>query len=659
MGCGTCKSCDGGPCQGLLPEAELPTNLPLVVYDGDCSFCRRWLKRYESICPPGRLAWSPYQKAAGTFPGIPEAEFKKAIHLIHPDGHHTRGAQAVFELMKMVDLRIWPLLLYRYLLPFRWICDVQYSLVANHRTGANRLARLGWGAIEVPSTTLLTRRIFMRLLGVIFLLAFLSFGWQMDGLIGSNGLQPADELLAWLDARGVSSPSLLWLSYPDGNMPALTTVLWWTGTIASVLVVLGLLPMLTLAVAWATYLSFVNSGGLFMSYQWDMLLLEIGFLSIFWAPFSWTLNGKSVRRPSTLIRWMFLWLLLRFMFFSGWVKLASGDPTWADLTALDYHYWTQPLPWWPAWYAWQLPLWWQKFSCIMMFVIEMGIPFLLLFPRVPRLIAFVALAILQIGILLTGNYGFFNLLTLVLCVVALDDSQLLLLWPKRVRGLVRVGLPRRETIGRRGLNLIVVALLLSLSVPISISQLRSKNEPPDAWSAIWGPYRIVNSYGLFRVMTKTRPEIVIEGSLDGMSWSPFEFHWKPGPLDEAPGLSQPDMPRLDWQMWFDALKLEYVHESGSIDRLASNFSSAVGKPDVEVFTTGLVTPRLCKALLKQNPHVLKLLKSSPFTPETPPRMIRWTMYRYRFATSDEHAQSGNWWTRDWLYTSPSITASRR
>ena len=650
MGCGTCKSCDGGPCQGLLPEAELPTNLPLVVYDGDCSFCRRWLKRYESICPPQRVAWSPYQKAAGSFPGIPESQFSKAMHLIHPDGHHTKGAHAVFELMKLVDLRTWPLVLYRFLIPFRWICDALYHLVSNHRTGANLLAKVAWGPLEVPSTTLLTRRLFLRMLGVIFLIAFLSLGWQMNGLIGPEGLQPANELLGWLDARNASSPSLLQLSSSDGLMSGL----WWAGTIASAMVIVGLVPMLTLAIAWVIYLSFMNAGGLFMSYQWDSLLLEVGFLSIFWAPFSWRLNGRGVRRPSTLLRWMFLWLLMRFMFFSGWVKLASGDPTWMDLTAIDYHYWTQPLPWWPAWYAWQLPLWSQKLSCVLMFIIEMGIPFLLLFPRVPRLIAFGSLAALQIGIVLTGNYGFFNWLTLVLCIVALDDSQLLWLWPKRVRGMVRVGMPRQETIGRRGLNLLVASLVLSLSIPIAVSQLSSDDRKANGWSNALGPYRIANPYGLFRVMTKSRPEIIIEGSLDGVTWSAYEFNWKPGPLMEAPGLSQPDMPRLDWQMWFDALKFEYAIETGSIRLLEQISKPDIADPDIEVFTTGLVTPRLCKALLRDNQEVIQLLRSSPFG-EEPPRMIRWSLYRYTFTTPEEASGTGDWWKRDWLYTSPIMT----
>ena len=652
MGCGTCKSCDGGPCQGLLPEAELPTSLPLVVYDGECSFCRRWLKRYESISPPERVAWAPFQKASGSFPGIPESEFHKAIHLIHPDGHHTRGAHAVFELMKMVDLRTWPLMTYRSLPPFRWICDLGYSIVANHRSGANMLATCAWGRLEIPSTTLLTRRVFLRLLGLIFLLAFLSFGWQMNGLIGPDGLQPADTWYDWLDANKISSPSLLWLAFPDGNWLKLMHVFWWTGILTSSLVILGLMPMLTMAVTWVIYLSLVNAGGLFMSYQWDMLLLEIGFLAIFWAPCSWRLNGAHVRRPSVLIRWLLLWLLIRFMFFSGWVKLASGDPAWADLMALDYHYWSQPLPWWPAWYVWQLPDWWQKLSCLMMFIIELGIPFLLIFPRIPRLIAFLALAILQIGILLTGNYGFFNWLTLVLCIIALDDSQLLWLWPKNVRGMIRVGLPRQQMLGRRVLNFVIAILVLSLSIPITLNQLTDEGSFSEEWSRRWRPYRIVNPYGLFRVMTTTRPEIIIEGSVDGRSWSPYEFYWKPGPLDQAPAFCQPNMPRLDWQMWFDALRLEHAYQRGMINPVARSLMSSRTNADIQIMNSSLVTPRLCQALLEESPSVRSLMKSTSISEDREVRFIRWHLYRYQFTTSAEYAQNGDWWKREWLFTSP-------
>ncbi|MDG2423553.1 MAG: lipase maturation factor family protein [Phycisphaerales bacterium] len=649
MGCGSCTSCGDGGCQGLLPEADLPTSLPLVVYDGNCGFCRRWLKRYEALTPPGKLAWASYQKAAGTFPGIPEAQFQKAIHLVQPDGSHTRGAEAVFEIMNHADLRSWPLWCQRNLPPFRATCNGLYRVVARNRRMAGTGGRLLWGSLQIPSTTLLTRRIFLRLLGLIYLLAFLSIGSQAAGLIGPDGLQPYEQRLeqieTYANAEGTSAfllnPTILW-----AGGPGLLDTTWIIGLIAASALVLGLVPMLSMGIAWACYLSIVNVAGVFTGYQWDALLLEVGFLAIFWAPCSWRLNSQHVRRSSTLLRWMLLWLLMRFMFTSGWVKLASNDPTWWDLTALDYHYWSQPLPWWPAWYAWQLPMWWQKASCLIMFIIELGVPFLVIFPRVPRLIAFLALVLLQIGILITGNYGFFNWLTIVLCLVLLDDSQLLWLWPKRARGMIRVGLTRRESPPRRVLNVIVALLLLSLTIPITVSQLQDKRV--SAWPRTMAPWHVANGYGLFRVMTKTRPEITIEGSNDGVTWLPYMFRWKPGPLDRAPAFSQPGMPRLDWQMWFDALNYElawergYLPNGGGLARGSNAFASVNG---------GQVTPALCASLARGDAAVLDLLASSPFPAGQPPRYLRWHLDHYQFTTADQRDETGNWWTSKRLFTS--------
>ncbi|MCH2132186.1 MAG: lipase maturation factor family protein [Phycisphaerales bacterium] len=645
MGCGECKSCEGGPCRGLLPEAELPTNLPLVVYDGDCGFCRRWLKRYEAVSPPDRLAWAPYQKAAGQFPGIPESAFAEAIHLVQPDGSSARGAEAVYEIMDRVDVRSWPLRLYRWLPPFRGVSNLGYRLVANHRGGAAIGGKLLWGKIQVPSTTLLTRRVFLRLLGLIYLIAMLSIGYQMDGLFGPEGLRPFENYLELVAAHGGSDrpfftlPTTMWFG-GTGMLEAT----WITGVVASTALLLGLVPMLSMALAWFAYLSIVNIAGIFMSYQWDVLLLEIGFLAIFWAPCAWRLNSPAVRRPSTVLRWMLIWLLLRFMFLSGWLKLASQDSAWWDLTALDYHYWTQPLPLWTAWYAWQLPMWWQKLSCLLMFIIELGIPFLILFPRIPRLIAFTTLVLLQVGILLSGNYGFFNWLTIVLCVVLLDDSQLLWMWPRRARGLIRVGLARRECLPRRSLNTLVAALLLSMSIPLTMMQL-SDDRSPRQRPALAG-WHLVNGYGLFRVMTKTRPEILIEGSADGVTWEPYVFRWKPGPLDRAPAWCQPDMPRLDWQLWFDGLDYEYLAKAGVLDRRLAGIPSVDGSQ---------VLPDLVRALAEDRADVIDLLESSPFPAGEPPRYLRWHLDLYRFTTSSQRDETGDWWTRERLYSSPPLS----
>ncbi|MCH2153280.1 MAG: lipase maturation factor family protein [Phycisphaerales bacterium] len=647
MACGTCTSCEDGPCKGLLPETELPTNLPVVVYDGNCSFCRRWLKRYEAVCPPDRLAWCASDKAAGHYPGISEDQFGKWLHLIHPDGTHARGAEAVFEIMHRVDLRAWPLRLYQWLPPFRGLCDGVYRLIADHRGNADKAARLAWGKLEIPSTSLLTRRVFLRLLGLIYLIALLSIGHQLDGLIGEEGLQPASQWLQQVEAyyEGqnpiLKLPTTLWF----GGATMLEAT-WMAGLLASVLLIIGLVPMASAALVWLSYLSIVNGAGGFMSYQWDALLLEVGFIAIFWAPFAWRLNSPKVRRPSTLIRWMLIWLLIRFMFFSGWVKLASDDPTWASYTALDYHYWTQPLPLWTSYFAWHLPLWWHKFCCLMMFAIELGVPFLLLFPRIPRLIGFLLLVGLQLGILLTGNYGFFNLLTIVLCFVVLDDSQLLWMWPKRTRGLIRVGLAKAESIPRRWVNVVIATLLLSLTIPAAVSQGFQRNWLT-SWQASASPWHVVNRYGLFAMMTTTRPEIIIEGSNDGQNWKPYLFHWKPGPLDRAPGFSQPDMPRLDWQLWFDALAYEAMLNA---ERLQPT------NPLTSVNGTQIL-PRLLAALAQGREPVLGLLESAPFPSETPPDFLRWHLDSYEFTSMSEREATGNWWKAQRRFTSDPIPSA--
>ncbi|MAT81744.1 MAG: hypothetical protein CMJ29_08880 [Phycisphaerae bacterium] len=658
MGCGSCTSCGDNGCQGLLPEAELPTALPLVVYDGNCGFCRKCLKRYESISSPDTLAWAPYQKAAGTYPGIPESQFEQSVHFIRPDGSHVNGAEAIFEVMDRVDLRSWPLWLYRHLAIFRWPCDLGYRMVAGHRNAAGIGAKLLWGKFQIPSTTLLTRRIFLRLLAVIYLIAFISIGSQASGLIGPDGLQPFEQRLQQVetyaeanDANAILlNPTVLW-----SGGPSMLETVWIAGLVASIALILGILPMLTMAIAWVCYLSLVNAAGIFMSYQWDALLLEVGFLAIFWAPFSWRLNSRVARRPSTLLRWMLLWLLMRFMFTSGWVKLASHDPVWWNLTALDYHLWSQPLPWWPAWHVWQLPMWWQKISCLAMFIIELGIPLLIILPRMPRLVAFLGLILLQAGILLTGNYGFFNWLTIVLCVVLLDDSQLLWLWPSRTRGLVRVGLTRRESVPRRIQNGVIAALLLSLTIPITIGQL-TESSVWKSWQRTMSPWHIANSYGLFRVMTTSRPEILIEGSRDGSTWQPYVFKWKPGPLDRAPALCEPGMPRLDWQMWFDGLGYERLIANGSLNnggglnRQGTAFGSVNGRQ---------VTPWLCDAILQGKTPVLELLETVPFPADQPPRYLRWHLDQYRFTSPEQRADTGHWWTRQRVFTSGVLDSGRR
>jgi len=322
------------------------------------------------------------------------------------------------------------------------------------------------------------------------------------------------------------------------------------GAVLSALVLVGIAPVPILAVLWALYLSLAVVGQVFLGYQWDALLLETGLLAVFLAPGGrWPRPGRESPPPPVAV-WLVRWLLFRLMFGSGVVKLASGDPTWRSLTALQYHYWTQPLPTSVGWYAAHLPDWIDTASVGIMFAVELAAPFLLFAPRRFRRMAFGPLLGLQILIALTGNYAFFNLLAAALCLFALDDGDLPARWrarfPPAAEG-VRPFWPKAV--------LYPVAVII---VVVSAGEMMSTlgvvpPAPVRALHRIVGPLWSINTYGLFAVMTTSRPEIIVEGSDDGLTWKTYEFKWKPGDLARRPGFAAPHQPRLDWQMWFAAL----------------------------------------------------------------------------------------------------------
>ena len=340
------------------------------------------------------------------------------------------------------------------------------------------------------------------------------------------------------------------------------------------------------------YLSISTAGQDFWSFQWDILLTEAGFLGIF-------ADGSRGRT------WLFRWLLFRLMFMSGLAKLLSGDPTWRNLTALRYHYLTQPLPTPLAWYMAQLPGWFQKISAGWMFFVELLVPFLIFAPCLPRRIAACLIVALQTLILLTGNYTFFNWLTIALCVFLFPDL------PAR-------GTPPESRL-HRGISLALMVFVLTASGCEFLETFRMPL--PGAAQSYLGwisPLRLVNSYGLFAVMTTTRLEIVVEGSNDGNTWSPYEFRYKPGDVRRAPPWVAPYQPRLDWQMWFAALG------TAGENRWFYNFAAR---------------------LMQGSAPVLALLDRNPF-PTGPPRYLRALTYEYQFTDFAERRRTGNWWRRE-------------
>jgi hypothetical protein len=305
-------------------------------------------------------------------------------------------------------------------------------------------------------------------------------------------------------------------------------------------------------------------------------------------------------------------LLFRLVFRSAYVKLASGDPTWADLSALTYHYWTQPLPNVFAWYANLLPGWFQKLSGVLMFIIEFGAPFFIWIPRPwARRAAAGSIAVLMALIALTGSYGFFNLLTIVLCVPLLDDRLLRRIEPARSE----LGAASRDDSKWNAWPGVAPALVIALSAAMFFTGTFGERVP--RWLSPVYSFSTFNNYGLFAVMTTERPEIELEGTHDGEVWTPYVFRYKPGPLERAPVWAAPHQPRLDWQMWFAAL--------GDFRR----------NPWLS---------HLMRRLLEGEPTVLRLMGPSPFE-ERPPKQVRAIIYRYEPTTRAERSREGRWWKR--------------
>ncbi|MDE0043894.1 MAG: lipase maturation factor family protein, partial [Candidatus Poribacteria bacterium] len=388
-----------------------PPSLPLVIYDADCDFCRFWIARWRHVTSE-HVDYVSSQEVGGQFPEIPHENYQRAVQLVNPDGEVFCGAEAVFRAFTHSGRRRWALGLYQRLPGFAPVTEWFYGFIARHRRFFSAVTRWCWGKQSTRPTFFLTRWLFLRLLGVIYLIAFLSLWTQIDGLIGSNGILPAEQYLNAVREqigleRYLAFPTLCWFNDSD----AFLHLFCGCGVFLSLLLIVGVAPVLALIGLWVCYLSLVTVGQSFLSFQWDALLLETGFLAIFFAPLRILPRISREATPSSVVLWLFRWLLFRLMFASGVVKLMSGDMTWSNLTALNFHYETQPLPTVLGWYAHHLPEWFQKASVAGMFGIEIVVPFLIFAPRRPRFLGAIALVALQLLIAATGNYCFFNLLT--------------------------------------------------------------------------------------------------------------------------------------------------------------------------------------------------------------------------------------------------------
>ena len=454
--------------------------------------------------------------------------------------------------------------------------------------------------------------VFLRLLGVIYLIAFASIALQVEALAGSQGILPISErLLEFTTSYGYDRylrlPTLFWLNASDNALNGAAIA----GCIAALFIIFQRFSRAALVVAYLFYLSLFYACYPFLNFQWDALLLEAGFLAIFLTP------------RSRVVILLFRWLLFRLRFMSGISKLSSGDLQWANLTALDTYFEVQPLPNPIAWYMHQLPEWLLRFGTFATLAIEIVVPFMMFLPRRWRFAAAWITIFWQVLIILTSNHNWINFLTIILCLFLFDDKALRRVIPARLQ----TSLDWRETAVVRTHPVKQYAIGLLAAFILSIGTLKTYEVATGQRISGWigdtmrlsSAYSITNAYHVFPTMTTRRIELEVLGSHDGLDWQAYQFKYKPDQLDERPQFIIPHQPRLDWQMWFVTLHPRHVPWFGYF----------------------------LEALLENSPTVTSLLQYNPFA-EEPPRFIRVVAWQYHFTDRAEREQTGNWWRREFL-----------
>ncbi len=628
------------------PSSTGKPEKPVLLFDGTCGFCKLWVERWKSIAR-GKTGFAPSREAGEDYPQVDPAQFEKSVVLVEPDGSYTSAAEAVIRALKDAS---WTFAcffrLYTHIALFRNVSEWAYTRVARNRGFFSFLTRILYGRhADIPRYRF-AGWLFPRAFGIVALAAVVSLWAQAPGLFGTSGILPFDATFEALDGhfskQGESAfwraPSLFWWFDANAGLHAVFAL----AVAACVFLIAGIAPPLAFLLLWISYLSILHAGQVFLSFQWDILLAQtafLGFLASHWT----RLDRLKARADPPGLPWFALrFSFVALLFESGMVKLQSygiGDVnTWRDFTALESHYWTQPLPHTLSWHVHHLPEAFHALSLGFMFLVELVLSLLLLAPRRVRAVAVFGQVLLQLAIIATGNYGFFNLLTIVLCLPFIDDSLVPGRWLQRLAnaGKDRVGADRSPArlrhAGRsaRGMLAGILVLMMALEMIVSMEDTREgrpiaravRNAPGTGFAFDWlsGRFRVVSGYGLFRVMTTTRPEIEIAGSINGRDWRVYDFKYKPDSVESAPPFIVPHMPRLDWQMWFAALRLE---GAGSLPPWMIQF---------------------LQALAEGRDPVLELLAADPFPDEPPPR-FRIRLYHFRFTSPEERKESGHVWVR--------------
>jgi len=485
---------------------------------------------------------------------------------------------------------------------------------------------------------LIPRWIWLRALGLIYFAAFYSLAFQVRGLIGSRGILPSSEYLEAVartfgSARLWFAPTILWISSSDRMLVGISVV----GMIGGLALAFNLWPRAMLAICFVCYLSFIAAAQDFSSYQSDGMLLEAGFISYFLAPPGFRPRWGELSPPSRASLFLLQWEWFRIYFESGVVKLASGDPQWRNLTAMDEYYQNGPLPTWIGWYMQLLPHWFHWWSALGTLVMELVLVWMLFLPRRLRIACFFLTSLWQVGVILSANYTFLNYLVLALGFLLLDDNYFGPLLREKFKpspveivqsshGLLATLRKQLHVLGVAGTTVVLCWIFYATTVQM-IWILWPKLPFPTAPVRVLEPFRIANRYGLFATMTRGRYEIEFQGSNDGENWVAYPFRYKPQALNEPPGIYAPYQPRFDWNLWFASL--------------------GTWRDNMFVVSTQ-------EQLLENERDVLALFRGNPFS-NAPPKQVRAVLWQYWFTSLSEKRSTGNWWKRTYLGTySPTL-----
>jgi hypothetical protein len=528
------------------------------------------------------------------------------------------------------------------------MCAVNAKIEWTPRTVARWLLDSEMG----PGDKFVARWIVLRALGLIYFSAFFSLVFQIRGLIGPDGIFPANHYLAQIAAHYgrtgyFYAPTLAWFSAGSPMLMA-----WcWIGMIASLLLALNFWPRGMLFICFVCFLSFVAAAGEFAGYQSDGMLLEAGFIAMFFAPRGWRPGWGTASPPSRISMFLLQWEWFRIYFESGIGKILSGDPDWRHLTAMDQYYQNGPLPTWIGWYVQHLPHGFHAATAALTLGLEIGLVWLAWLPKKwhTREVLFFIVTPWEIGIIFTANYTFLNYLVLVLGFLLLTDQFLLRFAPQSWRAAWPAGSdvaisssaepigfapsaapPPKPSIWQqfrphlKAFQLSITAVILGLIFYVTTVEMIWMINPhipfPTSPVVALEPFRIANQYGLFEVMTPSRYEIEFQGSDDEQHWVTYSFKFKPQDVTKAPGIYAPYQPRFEWNLWFASLA------DWRRDPLAI---------------------RTEESLLMGSKDVAALFASNPF-PTNPPKDVRAIVWQYTFSSMAEKREKGIWWNRKFL-----------